>query len=166
MRVITPEKEYEIGSSNEYDEFVDEFSIFLAGTIDNGNSTDWQNDLIFGIRNEVPNNFIVYNPRRENWNINASEDEMNQQINWEQNNLENASLIVMVLLDESKSPISLMELGEFCKSQKIMVFCTKEFYRFQNVKDLCKRKFIPLYETMNIKEIKDKVIEVIKYNLN
>jgi hypothetical protein len=148
------------GIQGEYDDF----SVFLAGTIDDGQSANWQRELINKTYSELPDNMIVFNPRRDNWNKNADVYTLREQINWEQEHLLNSSIIVMVLLDDSKSPVSLMELGEFCDSQKIVVFCTENFYRFENVKDLCERFEIPLFETNDINEIADKVFEIIKFN--
>ena len=52
-----------------------------------------------------------------------------------------------------------MELGEFCNSGKIIVFCTPNFYRYWNVKDLCLRKGILMYETNEIDEISKIVLD-------
>lgn len=162
MNIIFPNKSIHI-QGEECD--CEDFSIFLAGTIDNGKSTDWQQQLIDNISDRVPDSLTIYNPRRDNWDDNADIDTLRDQIDWEQKHLEICGIIVMVLLDDSKSPISLMELGEFCDSQKIMVFCTEKFYRFENVNDLCKRFQIPLYKTNDIKEISDKVLESIYFNI-
>lgn len=161
MIIEYPNKtQYFEGIHGEYDDF----SVFLAGTIDDGQSANWQRELINKIYSGLPDSVIVFNPRRDNWNKNANVDTLREQINWEQEHLLNSSIIVMVLLDDSKSPVSLMELGEFCDSQKIVVFCTENFYRFENVKDLCERFEIPLFETNDINEIADKVVEIIKFN--
>ena len=168
MKVINPIECKEVGK--EYtitDEYCYEsFSIFLAGTIDNGNSNNWQAQLIEKIKDSMPSNFTVYNPRRDNWDANATVEEQRKQIQWEQSKLYQCGLIIMVLLDDSKSPISLMELGEFCNSQKIMVFCTEKFYRYENVRDLCERCGIALYETTDINVVAEKVIETVNYNIN
>lgn len=162
MIIEYPNKtQYFEGIHGEYDDF----SVFLAGTIDDGQSKNWQRKLINKVYSELPDNVIVFNPRRDNWNKNADVDTLREQINWEQERLSNSSIIVMVLLDDSKSPVSLMELGEFCDSQKIVVFCTENFYRFENVKDLCERFEIPLFKTNNIDEVSNKVLELIYSNV-
>ena len=44
------------------------FRIFLAGTIDNGDSTDWQQGLINTINGvELRRPTSIYNPRRKEW---------------------------------------------------------------------------------------------------
>jgi hypothetical protein len=165
MKVENPIECKEVNKHIDEDEY-DSFSIFLAGTIDNGDSNNWQEQLIEKIKDKMPSNFTVYNPRRENWNKNATIKELQYQIAWEQQHLHISDLIIMVLLDNSQSPISLMELGEFCSSGKMVVFCTKKFYRYWNVKDLCLRKGIYMYETNNIDKIAESVVEVVNYNIN
>ena len=76
----------------------------------------------------------IYNPRREHWNTNPTKEEMEKQIKWEQNHLDAAHIIAMVLLDDSKSPISLLELGLYANTNKLIVFCTPNFYRWDNVR--------------------------------
>lgn len=145
MIVITPETEnYK--------------SIFLAGTIDNGDSIDWQKKLIEKFKDT---DFKIYNPRRKNWNKSASKEELEYQIKWEQEHLDNANLIVMVLSDNSKSPISLLELGLYATSKKILVFCTDKFYRFDNVRLTCEKYNIPLFTKTDINYIFNKIIEKI-----
>ena len=44
----------------------------------------------------------------------------------------------------------------------MIVFCTPKFYRYWNVKDLCLRKGIPMYETNDIDKITEIIIKRIK----
>ena len=106
MIIITPE-----GVKNKGANKLDTKSVFLAGTIDNGDSLNWQDKTIIELINLGINNIEIYNPRREHWNSNPTKKEMEKQIKWEQNHLDAANIIAMVLLDDSKSPISLLELG-------------------------------------------------------
>jgi hypothetical protein len=138
------------------------FNIFLAGTIDNGDSTDWQKELINSINNiDLVQPVNIYNPRREEWPSSDNHREIERQIDWELNHLEKADLIVMNILADSKSPISLMEIGLFAKEKKLMVFCPKTFYRYDNVMMVCKRYDVPLFTTNNIPYIAKKVCEKI-----
>lgn len=117
-------------------------SVFLAGTIDNGDSINWQEEVIKEYENRWDKQIVFYSPRRSDWNqypIN-----LEHQIKWEQGHLDAADLIVMCLLDNSKSPISLLELGLYAKSKKMVVFCNPEFYRYYNVKLTCEKYDIPL----------------------
>lgn len=134
------------------------FRIFLAGTIDNGDSTDWQQELINTINGvELKKPTSIYNPRREQWPSSNDHREIERQIDWELSHLEKADLIVMNILANSKSPISLMELGLFAKEGRLMVFCPKTFYRYDNVRMVCKKYFVPLHNTNNIPYIAERV---------
>lgn len=123
-------------------------SVFLAGTIDNGNSSNWQEELIEKCRNL---DVTFYNPRRKEWNTTL--EEMGYQIKWEQDHLDRADIIIMCLLDDSKSPISLLELGLYAQSGRLKVFCNPEFYRYTNVKLTCQKYKIPLY-SVNLDNMK------------
>jgi hypothetical protein len=134
--------------------------LFLAGTIDNGDSVDWQQELIDTISGiELKRPVAIYNPRRDNFPPAEYHQEIDKQINWELYHLERADLIVMNILPKSKSPISLMEIGLFAKEHKLMVFCNENFYRFDNVRVVCERYDVPLYTTNDILVIKNKVLE-------
>ena len=169
IKVITPtidsELEQQILSNNKH-----KLTIFLAGTIDNGDSENWQDKLIWHMKNyhqsvnydsdESIGDIIVFNPRRENWNSNATIEEHQQQIKWEQDHLDNADLIIMYLADNSKSPISLLELGLYGPDGKMIVFCTPNFYRYTNVKMTCDKYNIPIVTSLNIDEICSQISEI------
>ena len=148
MKVFSPPKM--IDTKNE-------ISIFLAGTIDMGESENWQGDFIatFKSKKEV----VFLNPRRASWDNsweqNFESPYFYQQVNWELNALEKSTYIVLNLLPQSKSPISLLELGLFAKSGKLWVCCPDNFYRSGNVQIVCDKYNIPLY----------KDIETLKINL-
>lgn len=109
--------------------------IFLAGTIDLGNSIDWQKQVEDYYKKSNFNfNITIFNPRTVHYN----DDNIRNQINWELNHLEEADIIIMNILGNSKSPISLMELGLYAKSDKLYVICEKDFYRYTNVEETCK----------------------------
>lgn len=156
MIVITPDN-----IINKKNNGLNTKSIFLAGTIDNGNSENWQMKVIESLE-KTDLSLEIYNPRRKNWNPNPSKEDMEYQIKWEQEHLDKANLIVMVLLDNSKSPITLLEMGLYAKSNKLIVFCTDKFYRWDNVRLTCDKYNIPLYQTTDSKDI----IERININLS
>lgn len=148
MVIITPETEKQESNNK---------SVFLAGTIDNGDSLNWQDKVIIELIN-LGFNCNIYNPRREHWNSNSTADDLIKQIKWEQDHLDKSNVIVMVLLDDSKSPISLLELGLYAKSKKIIVFCTPNFYRWHNVKLTCDKYKIELIQDLNPLIIANKII--------
>lgn len=121
-------------------------SVFLAGTIDMGASIDWQSQAVEMIRN-LEGQWMLYNPRCEHWDPSV-EGAMDYQVEWELSHLEKADWIVMNLLPDSKSPISLLELGIHARSGKLLVICTPEFYRYDNVRITCSLYGIPLYNTL------------------
>ena len=153
MIIITPEKIKNKGANK-----IGAKSVFLAGTIDNGNSLNWQDNTIIELINLGVKNLEVFNPRREHWNPNPTKEEMEKQIKWEQEHLDKADVIAMVLLDDSKSPISLLELGLYAKSKKLIVFCTPKFYRFDNVRLTCEKYNIELVQDLHPLIIANKII--------
>ena len=142
------------------------FKVFFAGTIDNGNSDDWQNDLYFNLIakdlcvTSEKLDITIFNPRRNEWKPDTSNNELNKQIKWEQEKLDEADLIVMVLKDNSKSPISLLELGLYGPGGKMIVFCSDKFYRYNNVKLTCEKYHIPLEETTDNKRIAEVIVDL------
>ncbi len=121
--------------------------VFLAGTIDMGSGEDWQKEAeaILSSRG-LP--YVVYNPRQREWNP-LRTGEMEFQVNWELDHLEKADIIVMNFLPDSKSPITLLELGLFASSGKLRVVCPPSFYRYDNVRITCEKYNVPLFETLN-----------------
>lgn len=118
-------------------------SVFLAGTIDNGNSFNWQESIVNRCQDL---DITFYNPRRKQWTDSPLPSQLEYQIKWEQEHLDNADIIIMCLLDDSKSPVSLLELGLYAQSGRLIVFCNPEFYRYTNVKLTCQKYNIPLYK--------------------
>jgi len=157
-KVFTPPYEYD--NSVYTIDGVFPLNLFLGGTIDDGNSVDWQTALIDELNScDTKKPIMIYNPRREKWDANADTNEVDKQIEWELYHLERADLIVMNILGNSKSPISLMEIGLFARSGKLIVFCNPSFYRYENVKIVCNSYGAQLYDTNDILVIKNKVLE-------
>lgn len=114
--------------------------VFLAGTIDDGISRDWQSASTFlmtKILSAAKDDTTFYNPRRRHWNPEASEEEIEKQIRWEIHKMDDSDIILMNFLPESKSPITLLELGHYVGKKKMIVACPKEFYRYTNVRVMC-----------------------------
>lgn len=126
-------------------------SIFLAGTIDMGDSIDWQKEVETKLKDY---DIVIYNPRRDDWDSNwkqtIDDPKFNEQVNWELNHIDKATLVIMYLADGSKSPISLLELGYLCKTpHKVIVYCTDKFYRKGNVDIICQHNNIIVTEDFN-----------------
>jgi len=121
-------------------------TIFLAGSIEMGNAENWQERIIKSLNDE---NVVFFNPRRDDWDSSweqkITNPEFKKQVTWELKALENADIIVMYFDPNTKSPISLLELGLHAKSKKLIVFCPDGFWRKGNVDIVC--------EKYNIKQV-------------
>lgn len=125
-------------------------TVFLAGTIDMGNSVDWQaqiEEYFSELAARQQKSYMLFNPRQVNWDP-TRENEMDYQVNWELAHLEKADYIIMNILPTSKSPISLLEMGLHARSKKIFVVCQPEYYRYDNVRITCEYYNIPLYDSL------------------
>jgi hypothetical protein len=120
-------------------------SVFLAGTIDMGDSIDWQAKATEELSERVD---YIFNPRRDDWDSNWFQEkgnqEFNNQVSWEMTALDAAQVIFMNFLEDSKSPITLLELGLYAQTGKLVVCCPKKFWRRGNVEMVCDRYNIPL----------------------
>ena len=121
--------------------------IFLAGTIDMGNSRDWQKE-IYERFTEMDGRYILFNPRQEHWDA-TRPGEMDYQVRWELDHLEEADMIIMYILGSSKSPISLLEMGLHAKDGKMTVICEVDFYRYDNVRITCDYYGVPMYNDLD-----------------
>jgi hypothetical protein len=125
-------------------------TIFLAGSIEMGKAEDWQSQMqqLFIKKNKV----TLLNPRREEWDSSWNQDIENpqfyQQVNWELNALEKSDLIFMYFAPGTQSPISLLELGLFAHTGKMVVCCPKGFWRKGNVDIVCDRYGIPVFSDL------------------
>jgi hypothetical protein len=136
-------------------------SVFLAGTIDNGQSVDWQSDVE---RSLADLDVLIMNPRRDEWDASWEQSIKNakfkEQVEWELNALDAAEIIFLYFAPNSQSPISLLELGLYASSNKLIIVCPAGFWRVGNVEVVADRYGIPLYRCLasGIKALKDKII--------
>lgn len=124
-------------------------SVFLAGSIEMGAAEDWQTR----IQNELADlEVTLYNPRRDEWDASWEQRETNPQfsyqVNWEMDKLNKADYIFMYFSPETKSPISLLELGLHAGDEKLIVCCPDGFWRKGNVEIVCSRNRIPLHDNL------------------
>jgi hypothetical protein len=124
-------------------------SVFLAGSIELGLAENWQ--LVIG-QWFLSMGWNVFNPRRTDWDsswIQSYENpQFNQQVSWELNALDKSDVILMYLDPNTKSPISLLELGLHATSKKLYVVCPDGFWRKGNVEMVCSVYDIPLFNTL------------------
>jgi hypothetical protein len=128
----------------------DGFSVFLAGSIDLGDSENWQAVLEEKLSGS---DIIILNPRRDDWDSSWTQSKTNpkfrEQVEWELAALEKANLIAMYFEPHTKSPVSLLELGLFARSGKMVVCCPEGFWRKGNVDIVCEIYGIPQVESLN-----------------
>ena len=108
-------------------------TVFLAGSIEMGKATDWQKKLITEL-SDLP--IVFFNPRRNDWDSSwkqTKEDpQFSGQVKWELKHLEKCDIIAMYIDPETKSPITLLELGIHANvdpmKMKLLVCCPEGFY--------------------------------------
>lgn len=133
-------------------------SVFLAGSIEMGKAEDWQQKVIDAVSDFK---VVIFNPRRDNWDSSWEQSINNpkfkEQVEWELKHLEKADLIVMNLIPETMSPISMMEFGLYARSKKIVVYCPDGFWRKGNIDVMC-----DFYQIPQVEKFED-LITLIKY---
>lgn len=123
-------------------------AIFLAGSIEMGAAENWQVKIEKTLEND---SVTIFNPRRDDWDSSWSHhsEQFSHQVNWELNALDDSDIIFMYFSPETKSPISLLELGLHAKSEKMIVVCPDGFWRKGNVAVVCARHNIPMFNTLD-----------------
>ncbi|WP_294353659.1 nucleoside 2-deoxyribosyltransferase domain-containing protein [uncultured Sphingomonas sp.] len=108
--------------------------VYLGGTIDMGDSEDWQAQAIELLSGERA---AIVNPRRADWSADwlpvADEPHFREQVKWELEALEVADIVVLHFASGSKSPISLLELGLHARGGRLIVFCAPDYFRKGNI---------------------------------
>lgn len=124
--------------------------VFLAGSIDMGKAEDWQARVIDGLSDL---NITIMNPRCDDFDPDLRQDieepAFTSQVNWELDMLEIADVIPMYYDPQGKAPISLLELGLFARSGKLIVCCPEGFWRRGNVQIVCQRYGVQWAETID-----------------
>ena len=132
-------------------------SIFRAGSIEMGNAINWQ-EYVVGELSKF--DVTILNPRRPDWDStweqSINNEKFREQVEWELKALEKSDLIIMYFDPATKSPITLLELGLFARSEKLVVCCPGGFWRKGNVDIVCKKYEVPQLESL------EKIIEKVK----
>ena len=105
-------------------------TLFLGGGI--SNCKDWQSTLVEKLKDY---NVTIYNPRRNNFDINNPKVS-EEQIKWEHKRLHESNILVFYFAEETLCPITLFELGAALErniyittKQDIIVYCEPEYKR-------------------------------------
>ncbi len=117
-----------------------------------GSAVEWQDKVSESLEEYSGN---ILNPRRTEWDSSweQSIDNPNfkEQVTWELDGLDRSQIIFFYLDPNTKSPISLLEIGKYIASDKKLIICVpKGFWRRGNIEILCDRYNIPLYEDLDI----------------
>ena len=120
-------------------------TLFLAGSIEMDKASNWQAQIISEME-AYP--VAIWNPRREKWDPTWLQEidnpEFAEQVNWELDHIEHATITFMYLEPGTMSPISLMELGLLAgldrrEDRCVIVVCPPGFWRRGNVQIICDR---------------------------
>lgn len=128
-------------------------SLFLAGSIEMGRATSWQTEVVSELGDLSP--LAIFNPRRDDWDATWEQTiehpQFRQQVEWELDAMDHADVIAMYFEPDTKSPITLLELGLYAASGKLVVCCPAGFWRKGNVDVVCRRHGIHL--THDLREL-------------
>jgi hypothetical protein len=125
--------------------------LFLAGSIETGTTEMWQEQVRDRLRNT---NWIILNPYREDWDSSWVESKDNLkfrgQVEWELDAQEmDATTILMHLIPGTESPVSLLELGLFAQTGRMLVVCPEGFSKKGNVDVVCERYGVKQYDSID-----------------
>jgi hypothetical protein len=153
-------KAIEVQAPNEVVLDTEYTNVFLAGSIEMGVAEHWQKRVIDAL-SDKPIRFL--NPRRDDWDSNLKQDihngEFVEQVVWELISLEQSHLVIMYFDPNTKSPISLLELGLHAREQKLIVLCPEGFWRKGNVDVVCE------YYGINQVDTFDELIEFLRNHI-
>lgn len=134
----------------DFGKYLNKPSVFLAGTIDMGQSHDWQTELTQKLQDL---DILILNPRRTDWDASwrqeASNPQFREQVEWEMASMDSVDLIVFYFAPGSKSPITLLELGLHAHTGKCVVCCPEGFWRKGNVDIVCQRYEVDQVDTLS-----------------
>ncbi|BBM83319.1 nucleoside 2-deoxyribosyltransferase domain-containing protein [Candidatus Uabimicrobium amorphum] len=138
-------------------------SIFLAGTIDNGQGIDWQSSVEQALSDL---DITIFNPRRDDWDASWEQSienpQFREQVEWELDHLDSSTLILMYFAPGSKSPVTLLEFGLHAVRDNLILVCEKGYWRRGNVEVVAARYGLPLYETLDhgLEIVREKLLVV------
>lgn len=142
----------EIKATNPVDDPAMKVRIFMAGSIEMGVAEDWQNKFKNAM---IDLDVVLLNPRRDKWDSSLPQDKNNpdfrEQVEWEQHCIHKIANIIIFYFDpNTKSPITLMELGQVVHDPVgVLVCCPTGFWRKGNVDIVCEAAGIPVFESLD-----------------
>jgi len=134
----------EVKAPGEYNKLLHP-SVFLGGAIDQGKAANWQEKVVKALGDL---DGLILNPRRDDWEESIDNPEFRKQVEWELKAQEGADLRLYVLLDDSKGPVTMLEIGLFAKKDSVL--CIEEgFYRRGNLEVIAERYNVPIYRKLD-----------------
>ncbi|KAF2190678.1 hypothetical protein K469DRAFT_721577 [Zopfia rhizophila CBS 207.26] len=135
---------------------VDKPSVILYGSIEKNTSVNWQTELGSSL-SHLP--VAILNPHRDDWDSTWIEDisfpKFKEQVEWEMDYAKVADVIVLYFAPGTLAPVSLLELGMYAGTGKVIACCPPGFHKRGNVQIVAQRYGIPLVEGLN--ELKEQV---------
>jgi len=140
-----------------------DFKIFLAGSIEQGKADHWQERIAQSFCN-LESNFVVFNPRRDNWDADLEQSTNNSefvtQVTWEINHIELADLVIFFFDPKTTAPITLFELGVCAQKFRWspyppIVYCPEGYFRKGNVDIYCE-----IYGMKQVQNENDLITEI------
>ncbi|MDE1761990.1 MAG: nucleoside 2-deoxyribosyltransferase domain-containing protein [Candidatus Micrarchaeota archaeon] len=113
---------------------------------------EWQSEIVRKLKDA---NIVILNPRRENWDSSWKQELSDRnfvgQVEWELDAIEMADLVAVHFEPDTKSPITMLEIGLFAKSdpKKLIIHCPEGFWRKGNIDIVCRRYGIKQVETLD-----------------
>jgi hypothetical protein len=109
-------------------------SVFLAGSIEMGQAGPWQAEVEHAFAADP---VVVLNPRRDEWDASWEQSlrdaRFRGQVEWELDAQERATAVLAYFDPATKAPVTLLELGLFARSGKVVVCCPAGYWRKGNV---------------------------------
>jgi hypothetical protein len=144
--------------------------VFLAGSIELNAAEEWQTKIVNELL-KIPN-LTILNPRRANWDNSwkqsIDEPKFVEQVNWELDEIKNADTVIFYFDPNTKSPITLMELGIVSELdlKNLIVCCPEGFWRKGNVDILCSRmNHVNLVRPKDLEDLIQTSFEFLEYQL-
>ena len=127
------------------------YCVFLAGSIEMGAAVDWQYEVgarLTGMRG------AILNPRRDDWDSSWKQSlnspNFVEQVEWELMGLEKCNTIMMNFDPDTKSVITLLELGLYARyTGKLRVHCPEGYWRKGNVDIVCREYGVMQFPTFD-----------------
>ncbi|MDE1847070.1 MAG: nucleoside 2-deoxyribosyltransferase domain-containing protein [Candidatus Micrarchaeota archaeon] len=113
---------------------------------------EWQSEIVRKLKDA---NIVILNPRRENWDSSWKQELSDRnfvgQVEWELDAIEMADLVAVHFEPDTKSPITMLEIGLFAKldPKKLIIHCPEGFWRKGNIDIVCRRYGIKQVETLD-----------------